>query len=701
MTCNPLDFRPDQALALLRQASGDPHAVFRDGQDAAIRTLVRDGGRLLVIQKTGWGKSLVYFLTCRLLRDAGLGPTLLVSPLLALMRNQVAAATRMGLRAASIHSDNRASWQSIERAVNRGELDLLLVSPERLAHPRFRRRILGGELGQPGMVVIDEAHCISDWGHDFRPRYRLLGHLLQDLPDAVRVLATTATANERVIADLRSILGHALALQRGDLCRANLALQSLELPTRAERLAWLAQAVPELGGHGIIYTLTIRDAEQVARWLAGRGLRVAAYTGRSGEARARLEQALLDNRLQALVATSALGMGFDKPDLGWVIHYQAPTSVVTYYQQVGRAGRGLPVARGVLLHGSDDDPVHAHFRRGVFPAPGLIEDLLGLLERARQGLTVDELAHLLELPRSEISRALELLVLEARPPVRRRRQFWLRTRAPVPEAFWQRAARQLAVREAELEQMRAYTRLQHGQMRFLVQALDGDCSRCRAPRVAPLSSRLNPALLARARAFLRPRAPDVAPRTCWDATWALARGWPVEIEPERRMAPGKALFEAGEPVWSGQFRRGRELAGRFGQRLVLASRDCLRRARLRPSPAWVTAVPGFGQPLLVPDLAWRLAAVLDLPFSPVLERTDLPPPDPGDVRAWLDWLQSSLRLQEDVLPEGPCLLVDASMRSGWTLTRAGWLLRGAGVPAVVPFVLMQHPVRGRATGVPS
>lgn len=692
MTDSERVYDPERAQALLCLASDDPAARFRDGQEDAIRELVGGGGRLLVVQKTGWGKSLVYFVACRLLREAGHGPTLLVSPLLALMRNQVAAAERMGVRAATIHSDNRASWQAIERRVNSGELDLLLVSPERLAHPRFRQRILGGELGQPGMLVIDEAHCISDWGHDFRPRYRLLGTLIERLAPEVRVLATTATANERVIADLRTVLGQDLVLQRGNLCRTNLALQVLELPTRAERLAWLAQTLPRLQGHGIVYTLTIRDAEQVAAWLRRWGMQVAAYTGRSGEARARLEQALLDNRLQALVATSALGMGFDKPDLAYVVHYQAPTSVVTYYQQVGRAGRGIELARGVLLHGSDDAAIHQHFQRGVFPAPGLVEDLLLLLARAPQGLTVEEIAHLLQQPRADVSRALELLVLEDRPPVRRRRQFWVRTRAPVPETFWRRAARQLAVRQAELEQMRAYTSLQHDHMGFLVDALDGDCSRCDAPNVTPLPALVDSHVLAKARAFLRPPAPTLAVLEKWDPGWAQHMEWPIVIPPDRRLQPGRALFHVGDRTWQGQFQRGRELVGRFGQGLVLASRDCVLRWRPDPEPVWVTAVPSMRRPQLVPDLAWRLAGELGLPFQMVLTQGQERPAraEVNEDSAWLRWLHASLQLDADELLPGPCLLVDDAVNSGWTLAWAGWLLRAAGVSAVQPFVLMKH-----------
>ena len=311
-------------------------------------------GRLLVVQKTGWGKSFVYFIATKLLREAGMGCALLISPLLALMRNQMAAAGRMGIRAETINSDNQDRWEEVERAVSRNEVDILLISPERLANERFRTEILAMAASQISLLVIDEAHCISDWGHDFRPHYRLIERMTGNLPPNLRLLATTATANNRVIEDLTEILGPDLEISRGDLNRPSLTLQTICLPTQAERLAWLAEQLPTLLGHGIIYTLTVRDAEQVSEWLKSCGLIVAAYTGETGEQRPELEDALLQNRVKALVATTALGMGFDKPDLAFVIHYQTPGSVVAYYQQVGRAGRALDAAYGVLLSGQEE-----------------------------------------------------------------------------------------------------------------------------------------------------------------------------------------------------------------------------------------------------------------------------------------------------------------------------------------------------------
>ena len=361
-----MEYDNARALELLRIGSGIPGAQFREGQEEAIRHVVEGNGKLLVVQKTGWGKSFVYFIATKLLREGGAGPSLLISPLLSLMRNQIAAAERMGVRAATINSNNTGDWHLIEAQARNNQVDILLISPERLANDDFRENFLPDIAGRIAMLVIDEAHCISDWGHDFRPDYRRIERIARTLPPNVQMLGTTATANNRVLDDLTEVLGPNIQIMRGDLNRPSLLLQTIKLPSRVERLAWLAERLSEIPGSGIIYTLTIRDANQVARWLQSQGLNVQAYTSRS-ENREDLEQDLLENRVKALVATVALGMGYDKPDLAFVIHYQRPGSVVAYYQQVGRAGRGVDAAYGVLLSGSEDTDITDFFIDNAFP----------------------------------------------------------------------------------------------------------------------------------------------------------------------------------------------------------------------------------------------------------------------------------------------------------------------------------------------
>ena len=314
-----MPYNPDRALELLRLGTQNVGAAFRDGQEEAIQHVVDGRGRLLVVQKTGWGKSFVYFIATKLLREAGAGPTLLVSPLLALMRNQIVAAERIGVRALTINSDNQDDWPAVEAALGRNEIDILLISPERLGNEHFRSEVLAGVAARIALLVIDEAHCISDWGHDFRPHYRLIERIVRTLPPNLRLLATTATANNRVMDDLQVVLGPDLAVSRGDLSRPSLFLQAIRMPDQAERLAWLAQVLPTIPGSGIVYTLTVRDAVQVAEWLRTRGIAVESYTGESGDRRPQIEQDLLDNQVKALVATTALGMGFDKPALAFCL----------------------------------------------------------------------------------------------------------------------------------------------------------------------------------------------------------------------------------------------------------------------------------------------------------------------------------------------------------------------------------------------
>ena len=383
-----MTYDPRLAHELLRRGTGDPNSVFRGRREETIRRLVDGGGRrrLLLVQKTGWGKSFVYFIAAKLLRRLGRGPVVLISPLLALMRNQIAMTERLGVRAGAINSSNRDEWGSVVERLAGGEIDILLASPERLANDEFMSNVYSLYLSRPGMWVIDEAHCISDWGHDFRPDYRRIESLVRNLPDTVPLLAATATANDRVVEDLEEVLGPGLQVVRGGLDRPSLLLQTIEMPSPRDRLAWLADQLPKLSGSGIIYTLPIADAERTARWLQSRGLEVHAYTSNTDpNERILLEEALIDNRIKALAATSALGMGFDKPDLGFVIHYQAPGSVIAYYQQVGRAGRGIDGAYGVLLSGREDRDIINYFRESAFPPAPKSKKSSTLCRRRRAG----------------------------------------------------------------------------------------------------------------------------------------------------------------------------------------------------------------------------------------------------------------------------------------------------------------------------
>lgn len=685
-------YDPKRALELLRIGSGRADAIFRDGQEDAIRHIVDGKGRLLVVQKTGWGKSFVYFIAIKLLREAGGGPALLISPLLALMRNQIAAAERMGVRAATINSDNVEDWTDVEGKLGKGEIDVLLISPERLANERFRAQVLAGIAAQVSMLVIDEAHCISDWGHDFRPHYRLLERIAKTLPPNLRLLATTATANNRVMEDLAAVLGPKLQVSRGDLNRTSLTLQTIRLPSQAERLAWLAEQLITLHGHGIIYTLTVRDANQVALWLKAQGFNVEAYTGETGDRREQLEQALLKNQVKALVATTALGMGYDKPDLAFVIHYQTPGSVVAYYQQVGRAGRALESAYGVLLSGEEESDITDWFIRSAFPTRQEVADVLRALEGEPNGLSVPELLSRVNLSKGRVEKTIALLSLEAPAPIAKQGSKWQLTAATLSEAFWDRAERLTVLRRDEHQQMQDYVSLPFGEhMGFLIGALDGDPSVVTEPALPPLPATVNTELVKAAVEFLRRTSLPIEPRKKWPDGGMPQYGVKGFIAPAHQAESGKALCVWGDAGWGGLVRQGKYHDGYFSDDLVAACVKMIQEWNPQPSPTWVTCVPSLRHPELVSNFAQRLAAALGLPFHMVIAKTDARPEQKTMANSTQQArnIDGSLALNGQPIPPGPVLLVDDMVDSRWTLTVSAWLLRKSGSGAVWPMALSQ------------
>ncbi len=684
-----MTYHHERALELLRTAVGDPSAAFRDGQEEAIRHVVEGAGRLLVVQKTGWGKSFVYFIATKLLREAGTGPALLISPLLALMRNQLAAAERMGLRAVTINSENEDAWAAAEARLRANEADILLISPERLANERFRAEVLAPIAGRIALLVIDEAHCISDWGHDFRPQYRLLERIVRTLPPNLRLLATTATANDRVMRDLTAVLGPRLAVSRGDLARPSLSLQTIRLPSQAERLAWLAENLGRIPGSGIIYTLTRRDAQLVAEWLSSRGFAVEAYSGDTGERRSQLEQALLDNQVKALVATTALGMGYDKPDLAFVIHFQAPGSVVAYYQQVGRAGRALQAAYGVLLSGVEDSEITDFFIQSAFPTRAEVQAVLSALEAAPTGLSVPELLTRVNISKARVEKTIDLLALESPAPLARQGSKWQLTAATLGDEFWRRAERLTALREEEQRQMQQYVGLTAGHMEFLIRALDGPATVTAPPPLPPLPAATSAATVADAIAFLRRSNLPIEPRKQWPAgglpNFQVSGRIPVTLQAQ----PGRALCVWGDAGWGKLVRDGKYRDGRFAEDLVRACAEMVRQWAPLPQPTWATCIPSLRHPTLVADFTERLARALGIPFHVALAKTGPRPEQKGMANSAQQArnVDGSLAITGGALPRGPVLLVDDMVDSRWTLTVAAWLLRNAGVEEVWPLAL--------------
>ena len=670
-----------RSLELLRIGSGIPDAQFREGQEEAIRHVVEGRGKLLVVQKTGWGKSFVYFIATKLLREGGNGPALLISPLLALMRNQIAAAERMGVCAATINSTNRDQWPVIEAQARSDALDILLISPERLANDDFRENFLPRMAVHVAMLVIDEAHCISDWGHDFRPDYRRIERMVNTLPPNVQMLGTTATANNRVVHDLKEVLGPNLHIMRGGLNRPSLLLQTLHLPNRVQRLAWLAERLTEIPGSGIIYALTKRDAVQVAHWLQSQGLNVEAYTADS-ENREELEESLSDNRVKALVATVALGMGYDKPDLTFVIHYQTPGSVVAYYQQVGRAGRGVDAAYGVLLSGSEDTDIIDFFIDSAFPTKEEVRQIIDALESAPQGLSEPQLLSQVNIRPGRLAQAIKLLALESPAPIAKQGREWQLTASRLSNEFWERAERLTILRHEEQIQMQTYLELKSGHMEFLVAALDGNPEEVVTPKLLPLPDTTSQKIAQQAATFLHHTNISIQPRK----QWAYPR---KSIPEEQRAEHGRALCYWGDPGWGDMIREGKYRDRGFSDDLVEASLQLIRDWAPHPSPAWVSCIPSLRRPALVPDFARRLATSLGLPFRVALMKTDDRPEQKSMVNSVQQCrnVENSISILRENLMTEPVLLVDDMVDSRWTFTVAASLLRDSGCTAVFPFAL--------------
>jgi ATP-dependent DNA helicase RecQ len=675
----------DDAQELLRRLTGDEAAEFRPGQWEAIDALVRERRRALVVQRTGWGKSAVYFVATRLLRDRGAGATVLISPLLALMRNQIDAARRLGIVAETINSTNRESWQEVESRVRAGEVDVLLISPERLNNRQFRKNVLPHLFSAVGLLVIDEAHCISDWGHDFRPDYRRISRVLNRLPSGVPVLCTTATANDRVVADVVEQLGDDLAVLRGPLDRESLRLSVLELPDPAARMAWLAEHLPQLPGSGIVYCLTIRDAERLAEWLQRNGIDAIAYTGDSdGPGRVEIEQRLLANEVKVVVATSALGMGYDKPDLSFVVHYQAPGSAIAYYQQVGRAGRAIDAAEGILLRGAEDSDIQDWFIRTAFPSQEHAEAVVSLLAQRAEPMSLSAIEAEVNVRHSRLDAMLKILDVEG--VVEQAEGGWIRTLQPWTYPA-ERVQRVTETRVAEQNAMRDFARGEECRMAFLRGLLDDrgaePCGRCDVCAGARWNATVSPERVAEAAAFLRGAALPVPPKKQWIRGSTRPRIAPGELASE-----GRALSLYNDGGWGSVVRSSKFGSRRFPDELVVAAAQVIGGWRPQPEPSWVTSVPSTASGDLVRDFAVRLAAALGYDYLDAVDRVDLrrPQKEMENSVQQLRNLEGAFAVR-GTAPARPVLLVDDIVDSGWTFTVVAAELRRAGVPAVFPFAL--------------
>ncbi len=704
------------ALAILRTLVGREDADFHDGQYEAIETLVDQRKRALVVQRTGWGKSAVYFVATLLLRRKGAGPTILVSPLLALMRDQVAAAARAGVRAVSINSSNAHEWTDVLRQLDANEVDVLLVSPERLNNPSFRDEQLPALIARVGLLVVDEAHCISDWGHDFRPDYRRLRDLIAQMPEGVPVLATTATANSRVVQDVAeqvgmvaagfdgagtSATGARVATIRGPLARSSLRLGVLRLPDSRARLAWLLSHLGQLPGSGIIYTLTVAAAEDTARLLREAGHAVRAYTGQTDTAEREESEGLLKtNQVKALIATSALGMGFDKPDLGFVLHLGAPSSPVAYYQQVGRAGRATASADVLLLPGTEDEAIWHYFATASMPNHAKALAVIGALEAASGPVSTPALEARVDLRRTPLE--LLLKVLDVDGAVHRVKGGWQSTGQP-----WvyddERYDRITAARLGEQQAMLEFESTTGCRMEFLQRALDDDsavpCGRCDNCQGIWYPTDVAEGAAATAAKSLDRVGVAIDVRAQWPTGMSsLGVAASGKIPLTERAEPGRALARLSDLGWGGPLRDlfATGAADAPAPPAMLAA--CVRVLAewgWAERPAAIVSMPSRRHPLVIESVAGSLSEIGRLPWLGALDWAQGGPNgEPGGNSAYRlssvwDRFAVGPELAAALAPFAgrPILLIDDLADSRWTVTVASRVLRQHGASAVLPFAL--------------
>ena len=676
-----------RATEILRSMFG-VGASFRDGQLEAIAALVDRRQRVVVVQRTGWGKSLVYFIASAILRERGAGPTLLISPLLALMRNQIEMSERAGVTSRTINSSNHDEHESVERELRADEVDLLLISPERLNNPRFRAELLGTVAARTGLLVIDEAHCISDWGHDFRPDYRRIVRVLDLLPPTVPVLATTATANDRVVEDISGQLGADLLIQRGPLERESLRLHVIgDMFPQARRYAWVHRYLETLEGSGIIYCLTVGDAARLAEWLKSRGHEVAAYSGGvDPDERLSIEDRFKTNALKAVVATSALGMGYDKPDVAFVIHFQTPPNAVTYYQQVGRAGRALESALGILLPGAEDRDIQAYFIDSAFPPEPLATEVVGFLAAESRPLAANAILAQVNIRPTKLDNLLKNLEVDG--ALERVGSQWQRTLRP-----WtydgERVRAVTGLRRAEQGRMWDYVGAGDCLMQRLRLELDdhgaAPCGRCMNCTGERLPAELAESEIEGAAYFLRHADLMIEPRLQWPSQLDEPKG---RIKPERRNETGRVLSLYNDGGWGRAVAAAKHDGEEFPAELVDALAGMVGRWNPQPAPNWLTFVPSLTNPELVPKFASAVADALGLEIAPVVAkaRPTAPQKSMENSAKQVMNLWDSFELGAKPSP-GPVLLVDDMVDSRWTMTVVGYLLRSAGSGPVFPVAL--------------
>lgn len=681
-----------KALSLLKNMFGE-EAVFRAGQLEAIKKVV-NSERVLVVEQTGWGKSIVYFIATKIRREYNSGITFLISPLLALMRNQIQNANKIGIIAETINSDNTEDWEIVKEKITRNQCDILLLSPERLSNEEFINTILPHI--NIGMFVVDEAHCISDWGHDFRPDYQRIVNIVKKLPRNIPVLATTATANNRVVDDIKDQLGKDIYIQRGKLVRESLKIQVIELSDQAERLAWLHENIDKLPGTGIIYCLTTSDCDRVSRWLNSKGHNVEPYHSKiniegytTKELREQREIMLMNNEIKALVATVSLGMGFDKPDLGFVVHYQRPGNIVSYYQQIGRAGRNIDSAYAILLSGKEDNEIQEYFINSAFPTEEEMVQVLKVVSESRDGLSIDEIMNKVNMKQGKLKdKILKFLMLQN--AVEKHNSIYVRTLNQWNPDI-EKSKKITDLRYEEMSKMEEFVKTKDCFMQFVAEELDdenaqicGNCTNC--IKRDYFSKTVESKNVKEAISFLKGDYITIAPRKKWPIKSTTDKKGNIKME--LRVSEGRALCAYSDAGWGRIVKEDKYDNGEFRNELVMAAARLINNWDMEDTPTWVTSVPSKRRPTLVKEFAEKLAKELGLKYYPIIEKTKDTPEQKTmqNSNMQLSNIYDSFSLKGSC-PSGAVILVDDMVDSRWTFTVIGAMLRENGSGNVYPFAL--------------
>lgn len=689
------------AQAYLHEMTGNPTASFHEGQWESIDELVNKQNQLLVVQRTGWGKSAVYFIATKIRRSQRFGPTLIISPLLSLIRNQIDSAAKLGLKVVSYNSSmEKDERQKAEHQILASQVDAIIIAPEQLGQTHFAEKILSRISGNIGLFVVDEAHCISDWGHDFRPDYGRIVRVLQNMPKNMPVLATTATANNRVVDDIKDQLGDRLSIIRGPLTRKSLQLQNIDISNKSERLAWLAQYLGDISGTGIIYAKTTKDCEIVAGFLQAQGINAHAYHSQldTNEQKENLEQALIKNEIKALVATSALGMGFDKPDLGFVIHYQSPGNVVEYYQQVGRAGRGIDKAVGIMMLGKEDSQIQQYFIETAFPKEHQINQLLDVIENA-DGIKVTELEPLVNFSKGTIEDILKFLSIEQPSPILKDDKHYFRTQFDyqIPE---EKIERLNTIKQGEWDVLNNYHKSKSCLMQFLSNELDdpetqpcGKCENCSPDN--KFAEDIDNELVLKAHDYLRHRYIPIKPRATFASSGANAKlafeNYQLPYSANKsslNIEQGMALSSWKDGGWGDLVAQGKQ-QGHFSHDLIPPMIKMVNSIPYEQRPSWITYIPSPRHPNLVKDFAHALADALGVECKNTITIAQVRPPQKTMENSFFQSknLDGAFAIDTSQGYAAPVWLLDDAVDSRWTFTIAGALLKRNGVPKVIPIAL--------------